>query len=86
MGTEIECLQIAETMRKAGYKVEVEMRSRKMKKSLEYANDERIPFVFILGEDELTNNCITVKNMQEKTQVQISTINIIEEFNKIVDK
>ena len=86
MGTEIECLQIAETMRKAGYKVEVEMKSRKMKKSLEYANDERIPFVFILGEDELTNNCITVKNMQEKTQVQISTINIIEEFNKIVDK
>ena len=86
MGTEIECLQIAETMRKAGYKVEVEMKSRKMKKSLEYANDERIPFVFILGEDELTNNCITVKNMQEKTKVQISTINIIEEFNKIVDK
>lgn len=86
MGTEIECLQIAETMRKAGYRVEVEMKNRKMKKSLEYANDEKIPFVFILGEDELANKCITVKNMQEKTQKQISTINILEEFNKIVDK
>ena len=85
MGTEIECLKIAESMRKAGYKVEVEMKNRKMKKSLEYANDEKIPFVFILGEDELANNCITVKNMQEKTQTQISTINIAEEFNKLVD-
>ena len=85
MGTEIECLKIAEAMRKAGYKVEIEMKNRKMKKSLEYANDENIPFVFILGEDELAKNCITVKNMKKKEQTQISTKNIIEEFNKIVD-
>ena len=85
MGTEIECLKIAEKMRDEGYKVEVEMKNRKMKKSLEYANDENIPFVFILGEDELANQNITVKNMKEKTQLQISTTNIIEEFNKIVD-
>lgn len=85
MGTQIECLQIAETMRKAGYKVEVEMKNRKMKKSLDYANDEKIPFVFILGEDELANQTITVKDMNNKTQVQISTTNILEEFCKVVD-
>lgn len=85
MGTEIECLKIAETLRKAGYKVEVEMKNRKMKKSLEYANDENIPYVFILGEDELTNQCITVKDMNQKTQLQISTTNILEEFSKVVD-
>ena len=85
MGTQIECLQIAETMRKAGYKVEVEMKNRKMKKSLDYANDEKIPFVFILGEDELANQTITVKDMNNKTQVQISTTNILEEFDKVVD-
>lgn len=85
MGTEIEALKIAETLRKAGYKVEVEMKNRKMKKSLEYANDEKIPFVFILGEDELANQCITVKDMNQKAQVQISTTNILEEFSKIVD-
>lgn len=85
MGTDIECLKIAETMRKAGYKVEVEMRKRKMKKSLEYANEENIPFVFILGEDELANQTITVKDMKQKTQLQISTTNILEEFNKAVD-
>ena len=85
MGTDIECLQIAEKLRSAGYKVEVEMRSRKMKKSLDYANEENIPYVFILGEDELANQCITVKDMNQKTQLQISTTNILEEFSKVVD-
>ena len=47
------------------------------------SNTEHIPYVFILGEDELTNNCIAVKNMQEKTQTQISIDNIVEEFKNI---
>lgn len=83
MGTEIECLKIAQKMRNAGYKVEIEMKNRKMKKALDYANTENIPYVFILGEDELENNCIAVKNMQEKTQTQIPIDNIVEEFNNI---
>ena len=80
MGTEIECLKIAQTLRNAGYKTEVEMKNRKMRKALDYANTEHIPYVFILGEDELSNNSITVRNMQEKTQTQISIDNIVEEF------
>ena len=83
MGTEIECLKIAQIMRNAGYKVEVEMKNRKMKKALDYANVEHIPYVFILGEDELANNCIAIKNMEEKTQKQISIDNIVEEFENI---
>ena len=80
MGTEIECLKIAQILRDAGYKVEVEMRNRKMKKALDYANSENIPYVCILGEDELTNNCITVRDMNLKSQTQISLENIVEEF------
>ena len=83
MGTEIECLKIAQVLRKAGYKTEVEMKNRKMRKALDYANVEHIPYVFILGEDELNNNYITVKNMIEKTQTQISIDNIVEEFTNL---
>lgn len=83
MGTEIECLKIAQTLRNAGYKVEVEMKNRKMKKALDYANTEHIPYVFILGEDELANNCIAVKNMEEKTQIQISIDKVVDNFKSI---
>ena len=51
-----------------------------MKKALDYANSENIPYVCILGEDELTNNCITVRDMNLKSQTQISLENIVEEF------
>ena len=84
MGTEIECLKIAETLRKADFKVEVEMKTRKMKKSLEYANEENIPYVFILGEDELKQNQVSVKDMKNKTQTTISLENLVEDFKKII--
>ena len=84
MGTEIECLKIAEILRKADFKVEVEMKTRKMKKSLEYANEENIPYVFILGEDELKQNQVSVKDMKNKTQTTISLENLVENFKKLL--
>lgn len=84
MGTEIQCLKIAQDLRNAGYKVEVEMKSKKMKKALDYANNENIPYVLILGEDELTNNCITLKDMNNKTQEQVSLASLSETLKKLV--
>ena len=84
MGTEIQCLKIAQDLRNAGYKVEVEMKNKKMKKALDYANNENIPYVLILGEDELTNNCITLKDMNNKTQKQINLDNLAEKIKKLV--
>ena len=84
MGTEIQCLKIAQDLRNAGYKVEVEMKNKKMKKALDYANNENITYVLILGEDELTNNCITLKDMNNKTQEQINLDNLAEKIKKLV--
>lgn len=86
MGTEIQCLKIAQQLRNVGYKVEIEMKNRKMKKALDYANIENIPYVIILGEDELSNNSVTLKDMRGKTQTQISIDNISEEISKIISK
>lgn len=84
MGTEIQCLKIAQELRNAGYKVEVEMKSKKMKKALDYANNENIPYVLILGEDELNNNCITLKDMNNKTQEQVALESLSETLKKLV--
>ena len=54
-----------------------------IRKALDYANAENIPYVFILGEDELNANCITVRDMIEKTQTKISIANIVEEFSNL---
>ena len=64
LGTEKETLQIAQKLRKEGFKVEIEMSGKRLKRSLDYANKEQIPFVLILGENELQQEKITLKNMQ----------------------
>lgn len=55
-----------------------------MKKALDYANNENIPYVLILGEDELNNNCITLKDMNNKTQEQVSLESLSETLKKLV--
>ena len=63
IGTEIECLKLANEYRNKGYNVEIEMKKRKLKKSLEYANKEKIQYVIVLGEDEIKNRSFILKDM-----------------------
>ena len=76
LGTESYSLSLANKIRELGYKVEIEMTSRKMKKSLDYCNKERIPFVIILGEDEIKNNKFQLKDMFNKNTYEISVDNL----------
>ena len=76
MNTEIECLELASKMRDKGKRVLIEMNNRKIKKSFDYANKENIPYVIVIGENEIKENKITIKNMNEGTQEMID----IDEF------
>ena len=76
MNTEIECLELASKMRDKGKRVLIEMNNRKIKKSFDYANKENIPYVIVLGENEIKENKITIKNMNEGSQEMID----IDEF------
>lgn len=50
----------------------------KMKKQMGYANDNKIPYVAIVGETELANNTITVKCMATGEQQQLTIDEMIE--------
>lgn len=63
IGTQKEALLVANDLRKKGYKVEFELGNRKLGKSLEKANKEKIPYVVIIGEDEVLNNQYRIKDM-----------------------
>ena len=76
MDTEIECLSLAQKLRNKNKKVLIEMNKRKIKKSFDYANKENIPYVIVVGENEIKENKITIKNMKESSQEMIN----IDEF------
>lgn len=61
--TEKECLQIANGLRKESICVDIDMSNRKLNKVLNSANKKNIPYVIILGKDELLSNKVSIKVM-----------------------
>ena len=57
------CMPIAAKLREAGIRTEVFPDSVKMKKQMSYANAKGIPFVALVGENEMNEGKVTLKNM-----------------------
>ena len=83
LGTEKASLKLATELRNKGPKVDVDMAGRRLKKSLEYANKQGIPYVIILGENELTIGEITVKEMNtgKEFKVKLDSVEIELQLN-----
>ncbi len=83
LNTKKESLILANNLRKLNYKVDIEMNDRKLKKSFEFANRENIPYVIVLGENEINNNCFNLKNMKTGEEVKVN-LNNLESLKVIV--
>ena len=70
------CLPWANVLRKRGINVEIYPEPAKMKKQLTYADNKKIPYVAIVGETEMKENKVMLKNMKtgEQTLVGIDEI------------
>lgn len=80
-----ECLPIANTFRKEGINTEVYMNDKKMKAKFKYADRLKIPYVAIIGEDELKENKVSLKNLVTGKQDTINiqeAVEILKEYNK----
>ena len=62
------CLALARSLRAAGVAVEVYPDAAKMKKQMSYANARQIPFVALVGEQELADGTVSLKDMQSGEQ------------------
>jgi len=75
------CLPLVEKIRKAGINSEIFPESAKMKKQMTYANNKNIPYVILIGENEMEQNILTVKDMHKGEQIQFESIEkFIEQF------
>lgn len=72
IGTQKESLGVARRLRQAGLKVEVAQPVKRVKKQFRYANQMGIPFVVTLGESELQDGVVNLKNMREEKEVRVA--------------
>ncbi|MBI3980938.1 histidine--tRNA ligase [Candidatus Microgenomates bacterium] len=78
---EINSLDIATQLRKSSINTEIYLDPlAKLDRQLKYADQKDIPFVVVLGPDEVQKNVVQLKNMREKTQREIT----VEELVKIL--
>ena len=79
-------LSWAAELRKAGIATEVYPEPAKMKKQMGYADGKQIPFVAIVGGDEMNNNTVMLKNMLTGEQKQVTLEALInEELNRFAE-
>jgi histidyl-tRNA synthetase len=71
---------VAKTLRNAGINTEIYADLAKMKKQMEYANKRNIPFVAIIGSEEVESGKLTVKNMETAEQEKLTVHEIVEKL------
>ena len=73
-------LPILAKVRAAGISAEIYPDSAKMKKQMSYANAKAVPFVAIVGENEMQEGKVTLKNMATGEQALITPDELIASF------
>ncbi len=76
------CMKLAKELRTKDISSEVYPSSAKMKKQMKYANDRGIPFVILIGSNEMESGQLTLKEMESGEQ---NTCTFEDAINKIQD-
>ena len=65
-------LQLLQQIRREGIASEIYPDAAKLKKQLEYASRKQIPYIVLIGKDELENGMLTVKDLGKGEQSSMS--------------
>ncbi|MFQ5769454.1 MAG: histidine--tRNA ligase, partial [bacterium] len=79
-------LTLTQQFRSSGINAEHFFELTKIKKQFAYANRKKIPFVAIIGPDELATEQVTIKNMKTGKQQQLQREKVLEYLKKVKSK
>lgn len=73
-------INIATKLRNNGIKTEIYLNNKKLKAKFKYADKLEIPYVIVIGEDEIENNMFKLKDMKtgEEKEISIDDINSLK--------
>ena len=75
-------IALATNLRNLGIKTEIYLNNKKLKAKFKYADKLKIPYVIVIGEDEIKTNSVNVKNMEtgEEKKIKLEINEIIKEL------
>lgn len=81
---QMEAFKILCTLRTEGLKARMDFAGRSLKAQMKQANKAMARFAVILGENELQENCVIVKNMQTSEQEKVLLEELVNKLNSEV--
>lgn len=76
-------LPLAQRLRRQGIRTEIYPDAVKLGKQFAYADAQKIPYVVIIGEEEVKQGCLQVKEMLAGTQEQMTEETLIQKINNL---
>ena len=77
-----ECTKTASILRENGLNVQVDFENKKIAKKFKYADKLNVKYVIVIGEEEVKNNVVTLKNMLTGEQNTLEIEKAIEIIKK----
>lgn len=79
---ELYCLPILKTLRANGINAEIYPDASKMKKQMTYADKKGIPYVALVGENEMKSGIVSLKNMTSGEQENLTAEELIQKLKQ----
>ncbi len=77
-----KAMQISQKLRENMVSVDIDHLSRSMKAQFKYSNKVNSLYTIVIGDNELDNNVVSLKNMETSTQEEIALDSVIDEIIK----
>ena len=71
-------ISVATKLRSLGINTEIYLNNKKLKAKFKYADKLKIPYVIVIGEEEIDSNTVTLKNMETGEESKLSIENLDE--------
>lgn len=78
-----ESIKLVHTLRDNGIRADKDYMSRSLKAQMKYANKLNAKYITVIGEDEISNNKIKVKNMENGSEKEIQLSQLVEYMKSI---
>lgn len=78
----LDAIRVAQKLRENDIITDIDLKGKKLKKNLSYANNNNINNVIMIGQSEVEDNTVTLKDMVSGEQVTISLAQAVEKLSQ----
>jgi len=79
----LETVRVTENLRDSGIAAEFDLMGRSLSKQLEYANAAKIPYLIVLGPQEIQSKMVKVKEMATGTETEVRLDGLVQKLREM---